>query len=104
MAGNASGSSNELPESQMKKRLIRLPEVLNKTGFTQSGLYDKMARKEFPKPVPIGRYAVAWLESEVDSWIEERIEARESQVVKPLRRVFRKKEQAAQIETEHQPV
>lgn len=79
----------------MKKRLIRLPEVLSKTGLTQSTLYDKMARKEFPKPVPIGRYAVAWLESEINGWIDARVEARETQSAKPLRRKFEKKKHAA---------
>jgi len=78
----------------MKKRLIRLPEVLSKTGLTQSGLYDKMARKQFPRSVPIGRYAVAWLESEIDGWIEARVEERETQGVKPLRRKFEKKHAA----------
>jgi hypothetical protein len=31
----------------------------------------------FPRPVPIGPHAVAWVESEVDEWIEGRLAARE---------------------------
>jgi prophage regulatory protein len=54
-----------------------------------------MSRGEFPKSVPIGRYAVGWIEDEVNAWIEARIEARESQGVKPLRRKFEKKADAA---------
>jgi prophage regulatory protein len=50
-----------------------------------------MSRGQFPKAVPIGRYAVGWVEDEVDAWVEKRIEARESQGVKPLRRKFVKK-------------
>jgi hypothetical protein len=63
-----------------------------------------MSRGEFPKAVPIGKYAVAWIEDEVDAWIEERIKARDSEVVKPMRRKYEKKKPAAQIGTERQAV
>ena len=87
----------------VKKRLIRRPEVEKRTGLTTSRLYEMMKAKEFPKPVPIGPFAVAWVEAEVDQWLDERIEARETQGVKPHRRNFEKKK-AAEVETEQQPV
>ena len=88
-------SANMRKVETVKKRLIRRPEVELRTGITTSRLYDMMAAKEFPKPVPIGPFAVAWIESEVDAWINERIEARETQPVKPHRRDFEKKKKAA---------
>ena len=85
------------------KRLLRLPEVLRRTGQAQSTWYEGVKNGTCPKPVPIGVFAVAWVESEVDEWIEERIKARDSQDVKPLRRKYEKKKQADQIGTEPQP-
>ena len=78
----------------VKKRLIRRSEVEKITGLTTSRLYEMMKAKEFPKAVPIGPFAVAWVESEVDQWVNARIEARETQGVKPHRRNFEKKKAA----------
>lgn len=60
-------------------RLMRRPEVLAKIGLASSTLYEMTAAGEFPAPIPIGRQAVGWLESEVDAWIKKRIELRDSQ-------------------------
>lgn len=78
----------------MAKRLLRRPEVEKRTGLTTSRLYEMLGGGDFPKSVPIGPFAVAWVESEVDQWISDRIEARESQGLKPLRRKFVKKQAA----------
>lgn len=59
-------------------RLIRRPEVLERVGLSSSTLYEMTAAGEFPAPIPIGRQAVAFLESEVDAWIKQRIELRDS--------------------------
>ena len=61
-----------------KPRLMRRPEVLSRVGLSSSTLYELVAAGDFPAPIPIGRKAVAWLESEVDAWIEERIAQRDS--------------------------
>jgi prophage regulatory protein len=60
------------------KRLIRRPVVINMTGLKTSQIYDLIAEKRFPAPVPIGARAVAWVESEVEAWIEARIRERET--------------------------
>lgn len=57
------------------KRLLRLPEVLSRTGLSRSTLY---ADATFPRSIKIGPRAVAWDEREIDDWIEARIEAREA--------------------------
>lgn len=58
-----------------QKRLLRRPQVEERTGLKRSSIYARMAKGTFPKPVSLGR-AVAWVEAEIDSWIEERIQAR----------------------------
>ncbi|MBH52411.1 MAG: transcriptional regulator [Chloroflexi bacterium] len=53
-------------------RLIRLKEVLERVQLSKSTIYKMMANGEFPHCVSIGDRASAWVEHEVDEWIESR--------------------------------
>lgn len=64
-------------ENRRTARLIRRREVEQRTGLSCATLYRKMARGEFPRPVCIGENARAWVLSEVDDWIAERVLMRE---------------------------
>ncbi|MBO1110675.1 helix-turn-helix transcriptional regulator [Bordetella petrii] len=57
------------------RRLIRKPAVHHKTGIGHSAMYELISAGEFPAPVKIGTRAVAWVEEEIDAWIEARIQA-----------------------------
>ena len=59
-------------------RLIKLKEVIEKTSLGRSTIYEFMTKGTFPKQVSLGAKSVAWLESEVDDWIMERISEREA--------------------------
>ena len=59
------------------KKFIRLHVVIQLTGYRRSAIYEKMAAGTFPKPVKLGPRAIAWLSSEVESWMEERIAERD---------------------------
>jgi prophage regulatory protein len=54
----------------MKTRLIRLPAVLDRTGDSRSSFLEKVKRGLAPKPVRIGLRSVAYVEAEVDAYIE----------------------------------
>ena len=66
-----------------KHRFIRLSEVLNRTGYGRTSIYRKMEEGSFPKSVKLGGplrdpslfdcRAIAWIEDEIDQWIESRI-------------------------------
>ena len=58
-------------------RLIKLKDVMSNTGLGRSTLYKYIAEGAFPKPVSLGSRAVAWVESEVDDWILDKIESRD---------------------------
>jgi prophage regulatory protein len=57
-------------------RLIRLKEVMHCSGLARSTIYKYVAENTFPKPVPIGGRAVAWIQGEVEAWMNEKIEQR----------------------------
>lgn len=55
------------------KRFINRQEVQEATSLSKSNLYKKIKEGTFVKPYNIGGARVAWLESEVQEWIQERI-------------------------------
>lgn len=55
-------------------RLLRLPEVIHKTGYGKAWIYRLINEGLFPQPVKIGARAIAFVESEVDEWIASAIE------------------------------
>lgn len=55
------------------QRLIRRKEVEAKTGLGASSIYAEMGKGKFPKPIHISERRVAWIESDIDGWIAERI-------------------------------
>lgn len=57
--------------------LIRLPSVIARTGLSRSTLYRLVSAGEFPRPIKLGERCSAWNSSEIDSWIAERIAARD---------------------------
>lgn len=64
-----------LSKSQQNEnvRLIRRKEVQDKTGLGASSIYAMMKLGKFPKCLNLSERRVAWLESDIDNWITERI-------------------------------
>lgn len=50
-------------------QLLRLKQVEAKTGLKRSQIYLYMKDGTFPSSIKIGPASVAWLESEIDGWI-----------------------------------
>lgn len=65
-------------ENHHEKRLIRLRDVMKLTSLSKSYIYQLTARGKFPKRVQLvkGGSSVAWLESEVLAWIDDRLNER----------------------------
>ena len=69
-----------------KHRFIRLPEVMSRTGYGRTSIYRKMEDGSLPKSLKLGgppkdpnefdSRAVAWVEDEINHWIEDRIDER----------------------------
>ncbi len=58
-------------------RILRLPDVQLKTGLKHTTIYDKIARGEFPKPIPLSAKAKGFVESEIEDWIHQQIAKRD---------------------------
>jgi prophage regulatory protein len=59
----------------MPRRILRLPNVLDRTGLSRSTVYQRVTEGRFPRPVSLGTRAVGWIETEVEEWIARQIEA-----------------------------
>jgi prophage regulatory protein len=56
----------------MSEKLIKLSEVIERTGLCRSHVYTL---ERFPRPIKVGKRASAWISSEVDLWIAQTIQA-----------------------------
>ncbi|WP_305828692.1 helix-turn-helix transcriptional regulator [Klebsiella pneumoniae] len=54
-------------------RFLRLSQVEDKIGFGKSWIYRQIQLQQFPPSIRLNSRHVAWLESEVDAWIHQRI-------------------------------
>ena len=68
-----SGTSNAA-----ERVFLRIGAVKVKTGLSSSSIYALIEDNKFPKPVPLSERRVAWLLSEIELWMAERINARAS--------------------------
>ena len=60
----------------MAERFITMEQVRGRVALSKTEIYRKIKAGLFPKPVPLGPRKVAFVESEVAAWIEERLKAR----------------------------
>jgi prophage regulatory protein len=60
------------------QKILRLKDVIERTGLARSTIYLYISRGQFPRPVNIGHRAVGWLEAEVEQWLASKIAGRAS--------------------------
>ena len=61
-------------------QLIKLKTVIETTGVSRSHIYALAQKGQFPKPVKLTERSSAWVESEVQEWIDTRIAQRDQEV------------------------
>jgi prophage regulatory protein len=61
-------------------KLLSFDDLKNKKGiaFSRAHIYRLINKRKFPMAVRIGEARVAFLESEIDAWIDERIAERDA--------------------------
>ncbi len=62
----------------MGHRIIRLPDLMHRTGFSRTSIYRLIKEAGFPQPIALGGQAVGWVEAEIDAWIEDRMRERQT--------------------------
>jgi len=59
----------------MNERLIRLPEVMAKLGIKRSTVWLFAKEGRLPKPIKLSAKVTVWRESEIDTYIANKIRA-----------------------------
>lgn len=62
----------------MQNNILRLPQVMVKTGLCRTAIYAAMNADEFPQSIPLGKRSVGWLEAEIELWIKDRADSRKA--------------------------
>ena len=57
------------------QRFLKLSEVINKCTKSRSTIYSEIKAGKFPAPISIGARSVAWLSSDIETWMEARVKA-----------------------------
>jgi len=53
--------------------LLRLPDVMKRTGLPRSTIYARIAKDAFPRQIQLAPRTVCWIEGEITEWIESKI-------------------------------
>lgn len=62
--------------TQQPETFLRLSDVIKRTGLSRSTIYLSISKGMFPKNISLGARSVGWLESEINAWMQSRIERR----------------------------
>lgn len=55
--------------------IIRLPDVMARTGLSRSSVFLKVKTGDMPPPIKLGVRATGWVAEEIDNWIQKRVAA-----------------------------
>jgi len=69
----------------MSNTVLRLPTVKARTGLSRSSIYLRINQGTVPRPISLGARAVAWVETDINEWISDRIKSSRTPSVEALR-------------------
>ena len=58
-------------------KILRLPEVIKITGKARSTIYLDIKNGLFPSSIKLGVKSVGWIESDIQNWIDSKIQDKE---------------------------
>lgn len=58
---------------QLQNTFIKLPIVRERTSLSTSEIYRRIEVGTFPSQIKLGAKSVAWLEHEIDAWINQTV-------------------------------
>ncbi|MED7820145.1 MULTISPECIES: helix-turn-helix transcriptional regulator [unclassified Francisella] len=64
----------------LNRKMMRIKEVEKLTGISRTSIYRLGAKGEFPKHIKLSVNSSGWLASEVEAWLDSKIQARDAEV------------------------
>ncbi|API85847.1 helix-turn-helix transcriptional regulator [Francisella uliginis] len=66
--------------TDLDKKIIRVKQVSELTGLSRTSIYRLSSFGQFPKSIKLSAYTTGWLVSEVEAWLDSKIQARDAEV------------------------
>jgi prophage regulatory protein len=75
--------NDQPPQNQIvfvlpEKRIVRMAEVVKRTGIHRATIYRMMARGDFPQSKAVGKRIVCWDSDDIDAWVAKHLGKTES--------------------------
>ena len=64
----------------MVKKVLKLWEVAELLNVSKAQVYNLVKQGSLPKQIKIGKRGSAWLVSEIDAWLQSRVDLRDEEV------------------------
>ena len=64
-------------EFVLRRRTIRVGQLREKTGLSESSIWRLVRLRQFPRPMKLSPGCTAWFEHEIDEWLDGKGSVRE---------------------------
>ena len=61
-------------------KVLKVKEVASEISVSVPQVYKLVSLGRFPKPIKLGERGSGWLTTEIDAWLQSRVDARDEEV------------------------
>ena len=61
-------------------RILKVKQVAEEINVSVAQVYKLVSLGRFPKPIKLGERGSGWITTEVDAWLQSRVDARDEEV------------------------
>ena len=62
-------------------KILKVKEVAEELNVSVQQIYKLVSKGRFPKPIKLGERGSGWLTSEIDAWLQSRVDARDEEAI-----------------------
>ena len=60
-------------------KILKVKEVAEELNVSVQQIYKLVSKGRFPKPIKLGERGSGWLTSEIDAWLQSRVDVRDEE-------------------------
>ena len=65
----------------MMSKVLKVKEVAEEINVSVPQVYKLVSIGRFPKPIKLGERGSGWLTSEIDAWLQSRVDVRDEEAI-----------------------
>jgi len=62
-------------------KILKVKQVATEISVSVPQIYKLVSLGRFPKPIKLGERGSGWLTSEIDAWLQSRVDARDEEAI-----------------------